>query len=344
MARETKVGLLAGLAFIICFAVILSNRGDQEPFSTAGANFPIDLQGAGHGATGLTGVPYAAAPKPSAVLQPSLPYPATPVQIVGAEHPFAPPGAGTASVIPDSIRFNADARGEGDHLSAVGHSPMIQASRPAHASENGLPPVVQSPGTENGVAKGVPAAAAPQTSNGGASPNAPPVPAPQRGQPPPSPSSKKYTVSPGDTLSKIAASQYGSKSTTLVDVIFDANRGVLKERDVLPAGVELILPEWSTPKPTASRNPLAPSPIKTPTRPAEVTKAPPKRIDESRLYQVKKGDRFFSIARDQLGDGSRWREIFELNKDRIPDPGMIREGDRIRLPVAMTALGRDRKQ
>ena len=31
MARETKVGLLAGLAFIICFAVILANRGANGP-------------------------------------------------------------------------------------------------------------------------------------------------------------------------------------------------------------------------------------------------------------------------------------------------------------------------
>ena len=31
MARETKVGLIAGLAFIICFAVILSNRGRLVP-------------------------------------------------------------------------------------------------------------------------------------------------------------------------------------------------------------------------------------------------------------------------------------------------------------------------
>lgn len=29
MARETKVGLLAGLAFIVCFAVILANRGRE---------------------------------------------------------------------------------------------------------------------------------------------------------------------------------------------------------------------------------------------------------------------------------------------------------------------------
>ena len=31
MARETKVGLVVGLAFIICFAVILANRGRQRP-------------------------------------------------------------------------------------------------------------------------------------------------------------------------------------------------------------------------------------------------------------------------------------------------------------------------
>ena len=31
MARETKVGLIAGLAFIICFAVILANRGQTRP-------------------------------------------------------------------------------------------------------------------------------------------------------------------------------------------------------------------------------------------------------------------------------------------------------------------------
>ena len=34
MARETKVGLLVGLAFIICFAVILANHGRQDGLQT----------------------------------------------------------------------------------------------------------------------------------------------------------------------------------------------------------------------------------------------------------------------------------------------------------------------
>ena len=52
-----------------------------------------------------------------------------------------------------------------------------------------------------------------------------------------------------------------------------------------------------------------------------------------RWYQIKKNDRYVSIARSQLGDASRWRELFELNKDKFPDPQRIREGVRIKLPV-----------
>jgi len=34
-----------------------------------------------------------------------------------------------------------------------------------------------------------------------------------------------------------------------------------------------------------------------------------------------------------LGDAARWRELHELNKDKFPDPKMIREGVRIKLPT-----------
>ena len=51
MARETKVGLLAGLAFIICFAILLANRGRQDPpspprfhMTDGGANVPGAVQ------------------------------------------------------------------------------------------------------------------------------------------------------------------------------------------------------------------------------------------------------------------------------------------------------------
>ena len=52
---------------------------------------------------------------------------------------------------------------------------------------------------------------------------------------------------------------------------------------------------------------------------------------------MQKNDRYVSIAREQLGDASRWREIHELNKDKFPDPQRIREGVRIRLPSTVVA-------
>ena len=52
-----------------------------------------------------------------------------------------------------------------------------------------------------------------------------------------------------------------------------------------------------------------------------------------RWYQIKKNDRYVSIAREQLGNGNRWKELYELNRDKFPDPQRIREGVRIRIPT-----------
>ncbi|MCH8242662.1 MAG: hypothetical protein IH897_08635 [Planctomycetes bacterium] len=64
-----------------------------------------------------------------------------------------------------------------------------------------------------------------------------------------------------------------------------------------------------------------------------------------RWYQIKKNDRYVSIARNELGNESRWQEIFELNKKKFPDPSRIRSGVRIKLPavaVADSSRGRNR--
>jgi nucleoid-associated protein YgaU len=50
-------------------------------------------------------------------------------------------------------------------------------------------------------------------------------------------------------------------------------------------------------------------------------------------YVVKAGDSLSKIARDQLGDVSRWREIYELNKAVIGDnPNLIQPGQEYILP------------
>lgn len=50
-------------------------------------------------------------------------------------------------------------------------------------------------------------------------------------------------------------------------------------------------------------------------------------------YTVADGDTLYLIARQQLGSGERWPEIYDLNKDAIgPDPNLITVGLALTLP------------
>ncbi|HDQ73362.1 MAG TPA: LysM peptidoglycan-binding domain-containing protein [Chloroflexi bacterium] len=53
---------------------------------------------------------------------------------------------------------------------------------------------------------------------------------------------------------------------------------------------------------------------------------------KKRVYVVKSGDSLSKIARDMLGDASRWPEIFEANKDKIKDPNLIHVGQELTIP------------
>jgi len=51
-----------------------------------------------------------------------------------------------------------------------------------------------------------------------------------------------------------------------------------------------------------------------------------------RVYVVKAGDSLSKIAKEVLGDASRWPEIFEANKDKIKDPNLIHPGQELKMP------------
>lgn len=50
-------------------------------------------------------------------------------------------------------------------------------------------------------------------------------------------------------------------------------------------------------------------------------------------YVVKKGDTLWKIANKELGNGSRWKYLYELNKDKIKDPNKLRVGKTIIIPL-----------
>ena len=45
-----------------------------------------------------------------------------------------------------------------------------------------------------------------------------------------------------------------------------------------------------------------------------------------KTHTVKSGDCLWNIAKKQLGDGSRWKEIHDLNRDKISNPNLIHPG------------------
>ena len=50
--------------------------------------------------------------------------------------------------------------------------------------------------------------------------------------------------------------------------------------------------------------------------------------------EVKQGDTLWAIAKLQYGDGERWRDIYEANKDTIgPDPTLITPGMQLVMPA-----------
>lgn len=55
---------------------------------------------------------------------------------------------------------------------------------------------------------------------------------------------------------------------------------------------------------------------------------------EVEYYVIEKGDTLWAIASKFLGNGSKYPEIFEANREVIEDPDLIFPGQKIRIPKA----------
>lgn len=66
---------------------------------------------------------------------------------------------------------------------------------------------------------------------------------------------------------------------------------------------------------------------------AEVKKSrPTESKPEAKTYTVQKNDTLYNIAKKMLGDGARWKEIYNLNQDKISNPNLIYPGQVFVLP------------
>jgi len=299
MARETRVGLIAGLAFIICFALILANRGDQfrRPTTNARQADPEPM------ASGDWQVPSSPPQDPKAM--PGTPESDEALLALRSAAPDVP--SSRLSELErrlEALAASLDTKGNGGRTPAP---KPVSTGDPADTAADVKP---QAPET------GPATAASYETA---------PV---------------RYRVNPGDTLSQIASRFYGSRSARCVDAIFDANRERLESPDMLRVGMELVIPDIDGAQAKAKSLPEA----------GRVAAGASAENQDSGTgasftwYQIERNDGYANIARAQLGDANRWREIHELNKDKFPDPQRIREGVRIKLPAQKVAGSTERRR
>jgi nucleoid-associated protein YgaU len=245
------------------------------------------------------------APGPS-VLTPVSAAPAAPPAVAPSAAPTEQPEPAVTSIGPDLPEVLAPSSGE----------PSLPEP---------VPPTVTAPGAQPAES---PPAVRPEATPGITLP--PPAPVTRLHSPlAPDPArptaTTRYTIERGDTLSSIARAHYGDDR--LWTRISAANPGIDPQR--LKVGETITIPP---------REPAAATPTTSAVQPA----AAPAPGTAGPTYVVEHGDTLISIARNILGSGARGREIYELNRDRIADPNIVKVGVELRMPPVQRGTGTPR--
>lgn len=347
MRAEVKVGLIVGLVIFCGTGIWWVNRGENPkndiPFDRAEME-----KTAGDVALADDAVPIATAPKTNSPAPRTSP---------GAHQPTLRPERRNTTVI----------RPPGAHASSE-TPPAIAAgdnSEPLSAEKPEVEPAGELPGSLSGAKDPDEGAKGPPPSNAGpisdpAQPNAATVekdtPAPRIIAPPrretvanpatetpasgtrtpPATPRKKYVIKPGDRLIDIAEYEYDDgdlwKAIKAANPKLDENRLLVGTTIELPSRAEAETLMRAASEAAAPRPPTEGPP---PVRPAANSTAT--------TYVVGHGDTLIKIARNTLGDEERWREIYELNRDKLESPDVIQLGMKLKLPPkTKPAAGEDR--
>ena len=117
-----------------------------------------------------------------------------------------------------------------------------------------------------------------------------------------------WTVKKGDSFWSIAQTHYGDGR--FFRALYEENRHNVAEFENLKEGAQVVLPPVD--EMLAQHPDLCPSSAAGASNEKSTDSKP-----DQRLYETQPGDTLFSIARQRLGQASRYVELMELNKDRI---------------------------
>lgn len=237
MTRETKIGLLVGLGFIVVFAVLLSHTGSVPP-PNAGVthdlvqNKPVDKPVLSGGIRGEIGQPE---PPPPVIEDSPVPGsgPAEPVRfhleerVVTIDDLPDLPAPTALEPAPTAVASSGPRRGEMpvdtpvSILSMHRRAPDLPVVQEPEPSAPHAPPAQTSP----------PDASATALAEGS-----------QKTAPSLRPA-REYVVQSGDSLVKIAKKHYPSSDPRLIEFLVNCNEGRIKDADTIFEGQTLLIPD-----------------------------------------------------------------------------------------------------
>jgi nucleoid-associated protein YgaU len=376
MTKETKIGLLVGLAFIILFAIILSEKGTTPRDTRA----PVFSRNLGTG-------PAIASADPQRPLNDAGKLP-----LDGQLPPIVSPGG-----LADSGGTQQSLEGREEEVVLASPEQELPRSLPdsiagllgPEEAATGNPPesyvsVGPSPALGEGAFPAAPELSAPSQ----ATPQQPASPpegpalfaateqtrreATSTGRKSPPRPLVEHVVQPGESISKVAALHYGRSTPERINAIREANRDRVKDIGSVRVGTRLIIPDLgeaasafepapafaaanleAPPSPPENRIRI-PLPIKneneTSLHRADAGRAiqpdsvrlssiKPESDKASRFqwYQVRKKDTLAGIARRELGSERRLTDIFQLNRDILRDKNTLKPGMKLRVPLRTSA-------
>lgn len=91
----------------------------------------------------------------------------------------------------------------------------------------------------------------------------------------------------------------------------------------------------STPSLPVAASVAAPAPKAQPASAAAPATPGLDKGDQFETYTVKKGDNLWNISDAKLGDPTRWKTIYAMNKDQIKNPDLIYPKQVLKLPIAI---------
>lgn len=253
--------------------------------------------------------PRTATPAPAST--PALPPRITPDTTADAPHTTAEPASRPPLPTPGTSQPVATPP------SAVSTPPLTRTpgestTRPAISTPPITPPAVETPRIAPGTrpASNLPAAT---------------------GTPPPGPVTpgRRYKIQEADTLAAIAREEYGDekywRAIQAANPAIDPNRLLVGQEIILPRKEDVVKGATATPPRTGD--------TATPAAPRTGLTATGEPRSAARTVTVARGDTLVALARKHLNDEHRWREIYELNKDKLSSPDNIREGMELKLPA-----------